>query len=320
MNKITLTKVNNEVIVPYKIERPKDDEILGYDTIPYLYVNCFVTAPTFAGKSTIVSHMIRKCADKDTIVIIFAASFYSDLEWEQNRKYMKKHKIPFTAYTEIKEGKVNHLHNLINQLKAEDFERHQKEEEEKELLLEQKKNGGKKHTQKTKPRPLFITAESESDSEVEDPATAYENEKRKKKKKLKSCDYLIIFDDMSLEIRNDPQLQFFLKMARQFRAKVVISSQDYHDIKPDARKQIRYWLFLKGVPLEKLEMFYKEKGLNCGLNNLYKMYKNATSKPFGFLTIDVPRQIFKSRFDSVYTVPKEDDTKSLKKKKSTSKK
>jgi hypothetical protein len=309
MSTIKLTKINDEVIVPYNIKRPKDDEILGYDTIPYLYVNCFITAPTFAGKSTIVSHMIRKCADKDTIIVIFSASFYSDLEWEENRKYMKKHNIPFTAYTEIKEGKVNHLHNLINQLKAEDLERHQKEEEEKEL--------GKNKTlrSKIKPRPLFITAESESDSEAEDE----KNEKRKKKKKLKSCDYLIIFDDMSLEIRNDPQLQFFLKMARQFRAKVIISSQDYHDIKPDARKQIRYWLFLKGVPLEKLEMFYKEKGLNCGLDNLYKMYKNATSKPYGFLTVDVPRQIFKARFDSVYTIPKE-ETKSLKKLKSTSQK
>ena len=55
---------------------------------------------------------------------------------------------------------------------------------------------------------------------------------------------MIIFDDLSDEIRNSRDVAALLKNGRHF-AKVIISSQYLKDLRPEARTNIDYFILFK---------------------------------------------------------------------------
>ena len=85
------------------------------------------------------------------------------------------------------------------------------------------------------------------------------NKKGKKEKKSKylTPEYIIIFDDLSSELKSKSLLSL-LKFNRHFKAKLIISSQWLHDLLPESRKQIDLFLIFKGFSEEKIALFYKD--------------------------------------------------------------
>ena len=70
-------------------------------------------------------------------------------------------------------------------------------------------------------------------------------QKKSKKAKFLAPEYMIIFDDLSSELKSRSLLSL-LKFNRHFKAKLIISSQWLHDLLPESRKQIDLFLIFKG--------------------------------------------------------------------------
>src|SRR6185437_11733738 len=76
------------------------------------------------------------------------------------------------------------------------------------------------------------------------------DKKRKKERvsKYQAPEYIIIFDDLSSELKSRSLLSL-LKFNRHFKSKLIISSQWLHDLLPESRKQIDLFLiFKKRIP------------------------------------------------------------------------
>ena len=71
-----------------------------------------------------------------------------------------------------------------------------------------------------------------------------EPKKKKKKSKYLAPEYMIIFDDLSSELKSRSLLSL-MKFNRHFKAKLIISSQYLNDLLPESRKQIDLWLISK---------------------------------------------------------------------------
>ena len=136
-----------------------------------------------------------------------------------------------------------------------------------------------------------------------------EQSKKKKSKKAKflAPEYMIIFDDLSSELKSKSLLSL-LKFNRHFKAKLIISSQWLHDLLPESRKQIDLFLIFKGFPLEKLNAIHKDCDSSIPFDMFYAMYKKTTKLPHSFLYVDTREDYFRRNFDCKFIIrSKEDD-------------
>lgn len=276
---ITLKRVNTEVVKPIKYIKLDDDEkkpILGASLFPEIYANIFICAKKKTGKTTIINHIINKCTNSQTNIFVFASTFYKDKSFRTMESFCKKHKIALTAYTSLKDDDGNDiLESIIERLKLE-----AKEIETKPEKVEKKKNP-----------ILLLDSDSDEDSDDEKP----------KKYKYRSPEYMFIFDDLSKELQSK-SINVFLKMNRHFKSKVILSSQYIHDMRPEALKQIDYFLLLKGHPEKKLKLFHEHADINLDFSTFYRIYKNSTQDKFNFLYIDTNNCVYRKNFSSEYNV------------------
>ncbi|EFA77430.1 hypothetical protein PPL_12646, partial [Heterostelium album PN500] len=106
------------------------------------------------------------------------------------------------------------------------------------------------------------------------------------KKKYEYPEYIIIFDDLSNELKNKmiPQL---MKIHRHFRMKVIISSQNWKDTHSDIRKgNLDYILLFRNIPEDVLETIYDENPSYIGYKKWITAYKYSTKEPFNFFFYD----------------------------------
>ena len=118
----------------------------------------------------------------------------------------------------------------------------------------------------------------ETESEVEDKPL------KPRRSKYQSPEYIIVFDDLSNELKSRTLLGL-LKKNRHFKTKLIISSQWINDLLPESRKQIDLFLIFKGFPERKLTEIYKDCDSGLPFDTFYKLYKKATKKPYSFLYI-----------------------------------
>src|SRR3954464_2715806 len=78
-----------------------------------------------------------------------------------------------------------------------------------------------------------------------------------KKSKHQAPEYIIVFDDLSSELKS-PSLLSLLKWNRHYKSKLIISSQWLHDLLPESRKQLDLFLIFKGFPKEKLALIHRD--------------------------------------------------------------
>ncbi|EGG19727.1 hypothetical protein DFA_00305 [Cavenderia fasciculata] len=104
-----------------------------------------------------------------------------------------------------------------------------------------------------------------------------------RKEKLVAPDYLIIFDDLSNELK-DPSITKLMKIQRHFSTKIIISTQSWKDTSSHIRKgNLDYVLLFKNIPIETLKIIYEELSLTIPLKLFLDIYSFATKEKYHFL-------------------------------------
>lgn len=269
-----LQKINNEKVKPINIKTIPQKNILGYNFFQELYSNLYICSKKKSGKTILIANILYKCADKNTIIIIFSSTVHKDDVWIECIKKLEKKKILVESYTSIYDGKNNILKDLVEQLQNENVE---------------------KDKEDIDPKMKMIFGDSDDEEK---------NEKKSKKTKQISPEYIIVFDDLANELKSK-ELSFLLKRNRHFKMKIIISSQYFYDLCKDGRLQIDYAIIFGKLPFDKIQALHKELDLSIDLSQLIKMYENATQEKYNFLYIDVRNDTYRKNFNFEYLLPKE---------------
>src|SRR4051794_36553234 len=124
-SKIKIARINNQVVKAIPIPDEDKRPIKGYDICEEVYANIFLCARKKVGKTSALFKIIKECATKKTIIVVFCSTAYKDKNWIEIRKYFEKKGMDLGE---------DQLFNLI-----EDLKREAKEEEEEKT---RQKDGG----------------------------------------------------------------------------------------------------------------------------------------------------------------------------------
>ena len=258
----TLNKVK---VKPLVVSNQDFSAIKGNELFPSLYYNLFICSKKKSGKTSLINTIIQKCTDKRTIFFIFCATVSVDASWKAIVDYLEKRGNAVNTYTELMDGKINILNEIVNELSM-GQEEPEKEKEEEVV--------GKK-------------------IKFDDPAA---KKKREYKPKKISPEVCFIFDDASEMLKN-PAVAALLKKNRHFKANVIVSSQYLCDLQPQSIKQLDYFICFKSFSQDKLESAHKLLDLSIDFDKLWSLYQHCTSKPYSFLYINTRNEEYRNNFN-----------------------
>ena len=290
---ISLKQINKQYVEAIPIPDEDLRPILGADIVEEVYSNIFLCARKKSGKTSAVFKILKECSDRKTVIVIFCSTAYKDKNWIQIRKYFKKKGMEVRVFTSIYENGEDQLANLVDDLKQEakdledDPDEHDKvggshNEEEPvqkdvcDMILERLTS-----------MHLAATGGGLNEMEKAQRQQSKEHSKKKKSKKAKflAPEYMIIFDDLSSELKSRSLLSL-LKFNRHFKAKLIILSQWLHDLLPESRKQIDLFLIFKGFSDKKLMDIHRDSDSSIPFDMFNAMYKKATQLPHSFFYVD----------------------------------
>lgn len=266
---ISKKKINDITVKPIPLKRINPKDVKGAELFPEIYANIYINARKKSGKTTVLYNTVKHCADQNTTVIIFCSTALKDASYTELQKMMTHKKIPFEVHTSIKDDDADHLGELLIKL---------------EYDVSEDDNDNDDVEEKT-PEIIHI-----SDEEI--------RVKKKRKPKKISQKYLIIFDDISSELK-DQNISKLVKQNRHYKCKVIISSQYLNDIAPMARRQMDYYILFSGMNNDKLEELFKNADLNITFDEFVEMYHIATSDKYNFYYIDSADCSFRQNFNTV---------------------
>jgi len=300
---ISLKQINNQIVKAIPIPDEDLRPIKGYDICEEVYANIFLCARKKSGKTSALFKILKECAGKKTNIIVFCSTCYKDKNWIQIRKYFEKKGMDLQVFTSIYEDGTDQLSALVEDLKQE-----AKEQEEEEN--ERKEGKGKTKEEKEIARcddilerlhkmHLFATGQATREEEEEEE----ENPRKKggKRPKYQAPEYIIVFDDLSSELKSSSLLSL-LKFNRHFKSKLIISSQWLHDLLPESRKQIDLFMIFKGFPEDKIALIYKDCDSSIPFETFYKIYKKSTKYPHSFMYIDTRSDQFRRNFNEKFII------------------
>jgi len=267
-----LKKINNVKITPLKVPKVDICDIKGRHYFEQLTPNALLLARKNSGKTTVLYHIIKNCANRNTKVYIFCSTIYGDPSYKVIIDFMKRKGIEHFLFTEIEEGKVNHVNDIVDKFRKK---------------LEEEGKGEKKKPEK---KPKFITFGGEDDDD--------EKEKEYKPRKI-APNYIFLFDDISNQLRNS-DIAFLLKMHRHFSIMNLISTQSTFDITPSAWDQIDTVLLWKHISDDKLDIIRKKLAMPTPLNEFEAIYHDAVAGDHNFLYIDKNRVQYRKNFCEKY--------------------
>jgi hypothetical protein len=321
---IKLNRINKHRVKAIPIPNEDRRPIRGFEIVEEPYANIFLCAKKNSGKTSATFKILKECSGQNTKIIVFCSTAYKDKNWIQIRKYFKKKGIDIQVFTSIYDGGQDQLANLIQMLKQEakdaedgiddsnlDGKSEHNEEDEHygggkdscDLILEQLEQmhlaatGGGYHEMEKAQRNMKLESEKKSKN----------GKGKEKKSKFLEPEYMIIFDDLSSELKS-PSLLSLLKFNRHFKAKLIISSQWIHDLLPESRKQIDLFLIFKGFPVEKLKEIYKDCDSGVDFDTFYKIYKKATKRDYAFMYIDTRKDCFRRNFNDQIIIKKKSNS------------
>lgn len=256
----TLNKVK---VKPLVISNQDTTTIKGAELFPSLYYNLFICSKKKSGKTSLINTIIQKTTDKRTIFFIFCPTVNVDSSWKAIIDYLKNRGNSVQTYTEIVDGKVNILNEVVNELSVgqeEEDDEEEKEESSKKLKFDEPKKKKEYKPKKISPEVCFI------------------------------------FDDASDMLRN-PAIATLLKKNRHLKSNVIISSQYLHDLVPSSIKQLDYFIAFKSFSEEKMMLVHKGLDLSLDFNKLWNLYQHCVIKPYSFLYINVRTEEYRCNFN-----------------------
>ena len=267
------TKINNEVVRPIPLEQTNPENIKGYNLFDKVFANIFLLAKKRSGKTSTIFKILKSCVNKQSIIFIFASTIHIDPNWKHILKWLDSKGIEHMTYTSIKEGKVNHLDDILKTLQVEHEDEDNEEPETEEHMLMRLMAGGAEKERQRKPR---------------------------KPKKI-AAEHFFIFDDLGVSLRA-PVINNLLKTHRHYKSKVIISSQYLNDLLPEARLQLDFVLVFGGNSDEKMKSLHKDIDLSVSFDEFMRLYKDATKEKYNFLYIDARSEKFRKNFNEQYNI------------------
>jgi len=248
-----LETINNHTVKAIPLPKRDTRPVKGADICKKAYGTIFNVAKRESGKTSVTFHFLQHCITKETNVIIFCSSLHNDESWVEIRRWLKKKRINLEVHTSIfDDNGVNQIEALVKQLSDEAAER---------------ENEGDEEVDQTEAICRYFDKHYKCREE---------SEPKEKKEKYLAPKYLIIFDDISAELKS-PSVVKLLKESRHYLARVIINSQYLNDLKPESRKMIDLWLIFKGQPEEKLEVIWKDADCPIPFPAWMGAYKFATT-------------------------------------------
>lgn len=293
---ISLKQINKKVVKAIPIPNEDTRPIKGYDICPEVYANIFLCAKKKSGKTSALFKILKECADKKTVVIVFCSTVYKDKNWIQIRKYFERKGRDIRIFTSLKEDGEDQLNKLIEDLNEEARINDEEAEDEDE-----------------EPDPetrcdniLDRLAEMQPQIKCDEVDEEEKASKRKpRKSKYLAPEYIIVFDDLSSELKSK-SLFTLMKKNRHYKAKLIISSQWLHDLLPESRKQLDLFLIFKGFPKEKLEKMYSDCDSGIPFDLFYEIYKKATKVKHSFMYVDTTSDTFRCNFNHQFIINHDD--------------
>lgn len=273
---LTIKKINNEKITVIPVKKVNPKQIKGYSIIPLLYANILISAFKNSGKTNVINKIIEECIDVETKVVVFCSTHNNDDNWLYIKKYFEKKKIGAVFYTSLIENGIDQLTAFVDFLIAQG---------EAKLIEE-----GNNKKQNINDCIEIIKFNNGSEAKI----------KIKPKKKI-APEYLIVFDDMGMELKKR-NITDLLKTFRHYHAKVIVSTQYLKDLAKDGRSQIDFFLLFKGHAEKNLEDMYSDFGCNMDFDTFYQIYRKVTDERFNFLYIDKPHNQLRQNFDSLIEI------------------
>ena len=270
-----LIEINDFVVKAVPVPPlPKVENIAGGKLFPSLYLNCFLCAPKFSGKTCCLSSIILKSLNKKTSIIFFVSTASKDATYQFIFDKLDDRDINYTVYDDIYQDGINVIDKLIDGL----------------LVAEPEV---KQHKTRPHEEPPIFKLFEEEDSKQE----AVEVKLKKKAPK-----YIIVIDDMSQATR-DPCIARLLKIHRHLKSSVFISSQNCNDLTPSAFRQLDYLLVFRGLStnIEKLTQIHSNMDLPIELDKFIALYRNATLDKFNFLWCS-KNGLFRKNFNKLYRI------------------
>jgi hypothetical protein len=257
----SLKKINGFKVKPIKVPTLKPDEIKGYNLIPLLHAAIFVCGKKGSGKTNVTFEILKECIDRYTNVIIFCSTNNADYNWLEIRKWLEKRKQPHTFYNSIVDDEGDNILDILMD----------KINVDKDMELE-KKDGGKKGEMGVSIHTILDDAPGIAPKEPE-----AKKEKTNKKLKKKGPKYLLVFDDMTQDLRDNAKFRSLLKKMRHYDMKIIISSQYPTDLDPQCRVQIDFWMLFRGFPLNKMQEVFPQLDLNdITFKEFFEIYLGVT--------------------------------------------
>lgn len=281
---ITLKQINNQQVKAIPLPEIDPRPVKGCDICSEIYANIFLCAKKKSGKTSALFKILKECTTKKTIIIVFCSTVYKDPNWIEIRKYFEKKGNDIRIYTSLYEDGEDELDKLIHELSEEAKEEEKEEDHEEKPRLD-----------KCDEILVRLGALQNTNKEKE------EKPRKPKKCKYQSPEYIIVFDDLSTELKSRSLLSL-LKKNRHFKTKLIISSQWIHDLLPESRKQIDLFLIFKGFPEKKLGEIYKDCDSGLPFETFYEIYKKSTIKPYSFMYICTRSDSYRCNFDKQFII------------------
>jgi hypothetical protein len=272
---LAIKKINDVKVKKIALPTTDTSKIKGYDMIPELYANIFICARKKQGKTVLLGNILKQCSTKDTHVIFFVSTIMKDATYKEILLALKEKKIQFTCFNSINDGIQDNLKVIVDQIKntPPPPETPDKKEQKEPLVMR------------------FDEDENELKITIRKPSKI-------------APKYIFVFDDMSAEIKNNPNIKELLKQNRHYLSKVIISSQYVNDIAPDSRAMIDVWLLFGGHTDEKLKDIWESSDPVVEFDVFKILYNDATSEQYNFLFIDKNTGSYRKNFNQEYVLPK----------------
>jgi hypothetical protein len=299
IGKLNKVRVNNFKVEPIKL---KEDTrpIKGGFMFPKSEIVAYVLGKKESGKTHLLFNIMCNRIYTNTTLVIFSSTYEADRGWIEIIKYFEKKEVPVITYNSIYENGVNNLSELVDQLEVEASQRleEQKKKEAKEKKRKERlKNGHSK--------ALKLDDETDSDDDKKPP---------EKPPKMAASNYLIIFDDLSDELK-EKALTKLIKRHRHYLASIILSNQTLNDVALSARKNLDYWLMFQDIDDKKLKEIYDRCSLAVTLEKFMEMYHDATKEKYNFFYFSCNKSDYRENFNIEYKIEKEGIYKEKEKKK-----
>jgi hypothetical protein len=301
---IRLRQINNEYVRRIPIPSALDTrKVRGGNLIPDIYSNVFLAAKKKSGKTSTIFTIMKKCCDKNCKIIIFCSTLFKDENWIEIVKYFEKKGNDMQLFTSIYEDGIDQLTKIVDELGQQDEEKEDKqigpptpELDRCDEILDKLNKMHQAATGRLSAEELVQIREQEDKDEQE-------KHKKKHKSKYKCQEYMIIFDDLSNELKSTSLLAL-MKKNRHYKSKLLISSQWINDLLPASRKQVDLIILFGGFSEAKVKEIYKDADSSIPFEKFYAMYKQATEKPYSFMWIDTRTDTIRQNFSHLFLTDK----------------